>query len=535
MTFLRPWLLAFAPILALLVGALALAVRRRRVSGAETWSAGLGARARAEARGAPLVLAGCALLAGIALAGPRGGPRTVRAETRSLNLVLAVDVSRSMLAEDVAPSRLQRATREARRLVEDLPGDRVGLIAFAWRSYILSPLTTDGSSVRMFLDAMDPDLVSQQGTSLATVLRQGVELLAATQDGSDRVLVVFTDGESHDSLAEGETAARRLRDAGVRLILVAEGTGEAVRIPLREAGGKLVEYKLDDKGDVVRTRRRDDILRRIADAAEGSVVASELPDQAGAVREVVSTLRRASASETRAADLEPLEWIPALAAGVLLLTQTWFRGGAALAGLLLALSASTALAQRPARGSRALAEGRLLDAAREFARGARGAAADTALFNAGTAALQAGEMEEAKGALGQAARSVDPDIRYRALYNLGLIALQQARADTAGREARLREASDRLREALLLEPRSVRAKWNLELAQRLKPPPSGGGGGGGGSKSPTPASPPPRAAEGAVSQSQADQILTSMEREELATQQARQRRTGSAPRGIKDW
>lgn len=534
MTFLRPWLLVLAPMLALVVGGLALTVRRRRVSGAETWSPGLGVRARAEARGAPFVLAISALLAGIALAGPRGGPRTVTAETRSLNLVLAVDVSRSMLAEDVAPSRLQRATREARRLVEDLPGDRVGLIAFAWRSYILSPLTTDGSSVRLFLDALDPDLVSQQGTSLAAVLRQGSELLSATQDGADRVLVVFTDGEAHDSLAEGETAARRLKDAGVRLILVSEGTGEAVRIPLREPGGKLVEYKLDDKGDVVRTRRRDDILRRIADAAEGSVIASELPDQAGAVREVVGSLRRASASETRAADLEPLEWIPALAAAVLLLSQTWFRGGAALAGLLLTLAVSAAAAQRPAQGSHALAEGRLLDAAREFARGARGGAADTALFNAGTAALQAGQLEEARNALGQAARSVDPDIRYRALYNLGVIALQQARADTAGREARLREAADRLREALLLEPRSARAKWNLELAQRLRPPPSGGGGGGS-STTPAPAAPPPRAADGALSQSQADQILTSMEREELATQQARQRRAGAAPRGVRDW
>ncbi len=534
MTFLRPWLLLLAPILALLAFGVTLLVRRRRISAAQIWSKRLGDRARGEARGAPIVLAVCGLLVGVALAGPRGGPRTVTSETRSLNLVLAVDVSRSMLAEDVAPSRLERAKREARRLVEDLPGDRVGLIAFAWRSYILSPLTSDGSSVRMFLDALDPELVSQQGTSLATVLRQGAELLSATQDGADRVLVVLTDGESHDSLADAEAAARRLKDAGIRLILVSEGTGEAVRIPIREASGKLVEYKLDDRGEVVRTRRRDDILRRIADAGEGSVVASELPDQAGAVREVVASLRRASARETRAADLEPLEWIPALVAAVLLLTQTWFRAGGALAGFMLMVVAPALMAQRPARGSKALEEGRPADAAREFARGASGAAADTALFNAGTAALQAGELETARNALGQAARSVDPDIRYRALYNLGVIALEQARADTAGREARLREATDRLREALLLEPRSARAKWNLELAQRLKPPPSGGGGGGG-SRAPAPTAPQPRNPDGALSQNQADQILTSMEREELATQQARQRRTGSAPRGVKDW
>jgi hypothetical protein len=74
--------------------------------------------------------------------------------------VIAVDVSRSMLAEDVAPSRLQRAVREARRLVEDLPGDRLGLIAFAGKSYILAPLTVDGGAVEMYLDALDPDIAS---------------------------------------------------------------------------------------------------------------------------------------------------------------------------------------------------------------------------------------------------------------------------------------------------------------------------------------------------------------------------------------
>ena len=144
----------------------------------------------------------------MALAGPRYGRTEVKTESRSLSLVFAVDISRSMLAEDIAPSRLQRAAREARRLIQDLDGDRLGLIAFAGRSYILSPLTVDGSAIRMYLDALDPDLASEGGSDLSSVLAQGGQLLGATTDPADRVLVIFTDGEAHDTLDRHRRAGR---------------------------------------------------------------------------------------------------------------------------------------------------------------------------------------------------------------------------------------------------------------------------------------------------------------------------------------
>ena len=123
-------------------------------------------------------------------------------ESRALSLVIAVDISRSMLAEDVAPNRLERAKREARRLVQDLDGDRLGLIGFAGRSYILTPLTVDGGAVSLYLDNLDPDLASEGGTDLSATLNQGRELLEASTEVADRVLVVFTDGEAHDSLSD---------------------------------------------------------------------------------------------------------------------------------------------------------------------------------------------------------------------------------------------------------------------------------------------------------------------------------------------
>jgi Ca-activated chloride channel homolog len=547
-TFDAPLLLFLAPVLGLAVGMGAWLARRQRIRLARRWSSSLGRMARSRGSWAPVVLGLAALCAAVGLAGPRAGRTQVKTESRALSLVFAMDISRSMLAEDVAPSRLQRAGREARRLIQDLEGDRLGLIAFAGRSYILAPLTVDGSAVRMYLDALDPDLASEGGTSLSSVLSQGAGLLSAATDAADRVLVLFTDGEAHDTLPEAVAAAEALKDAGIHLIVVAEGRALPTRIPIRDSAGTLLEYKQDENGNVVRTQRRDDILRAIVDASEGTLVPNELPDQAGAVRDLVSSMKRSPTAETRTADLIPRGWIPALAATLLLAGYTLARPGPALIAIAGLLWSNPATAQRPTPGSREMSAGNPGRAAAEFLKEASGGSAqDTAFYNAGTAALEAARYDVARGALEQAAKSLDPDLRYRALYNLGVANLLASRADTTKRQELLNQAADRLREALRLQPASARAKWNLELAERRQPPPppnnSGGGGGGGGGKPPSgappPQTPPPSGSEQpnqGLSQSQAEQILSSMERRERETREEQQRRMrGASAAGVRDW
>lgn len=543
MTFDAPLVLFLSPIVALAFGFGAWLARRQRIRLARRWSAPLGRLARGRGGWAPFVIGVSALLAAIGLAGPRAGRTEVKTETRALSLVFAVDISRSMFAEDVAPSRLQRAGREARRLIQDLEGDRLGLVAFAGRSYILAPLTVDGGAVRMYLDALDPDLASEGGTSLGAVLAQAGDLLSAATDAADRVLVVFTDGETHDTLPEVVARAEALKETGVRLIVVAEGRALPTRIPIRDSAGTLIEYKQDEDGNVVRTQRRDDVLRAVVDAAEGTLVPSELPDQAGAVRDLVAAMKRSPTAETRTADLVPRAWIPALGATLLLLGYTLLRPGPALVGLAGLMLFGSAEAQRPTAGTRAMAEGDAGRAAAEFLKEAgHGKARDTAFYNAGTAALEAHRYDVARGALEHAAKSLDPDLRYRALYNLGVTNLLAAEADSSRREELLGEASDRLREALRLQPTSARAKWNLELADRRQPPPPSSGGGGGGTPPPSgapPQAPPPSPAEQpsqGLSQSQAEQILNSMERRERQTREEQQRRLrGGSAGGVKDW
>jgi Ca-activated chloride channel homolog len=534
-------LLLAAPLIAIGLGLAAWLSRRRRLAATTAWSRALGRAGRATGRSGPWLVGASALAAALALAGPRGGRISAQAQTQALSLVFAVDISRSMLAEDVSPSRLKRAIGEARRLVQDLGEDRLGLIAFAGRSYILTPLTVDGGAVALYLDGLDPDIASEGGTNLAAVLTQGRDLLEATTEVSDRVLVVFSDGEGHDSLPSAIEAAEQLRDAGIRLILVAEGGVRPVRIPIRDASGTLLEYKLDDNGQVVETRVHEETLRAIADAADGTLIPATLADQAGAVRELVAAYKRSPSRETRTADLRPLAWIPALLAGLLLLLQTVGRSGAALVAVAgLSLLPSGAAAQRPSEGARAMSAGDPARAAMAFLReAAAGAKHDTAYYNAGTAALKAGRLDVARRALLESAKSPDPDLRYRSLYNLGVVGLRAADQDSTQRDTLLAEAAGHLREALLLAPGSDRAKWNLELAERRRPPPPPSGGGGqqppppSGGQQPRP--PEPRPPERGLTREQAEQILGSVEREERATRNRQLGRLAGGSGGTKDW
>jgi len=552
-TFDAPVVFALAPLVAAAVWAAAVWARRARIRRAAAWSESTARIARSASRlGAPAV--GLAAgLAAVALSGPRWGEERIVTETRGLNLVIAVDISRSMLAEDVKPSRLGRALREARRLVQDLDGDRLGLAAFAGTSYILSPLSVDGSALTLYLDALDPDIASEGGTSLATAIAQGIDLLHASPEIADRVLVVLTDGEAHDSLARSIEEARRLAGLGIHLILVAEGGREPARIPVRDERGTLVAWQQDLEGNSIQTRRHDEVLGAIADAAQGTIVAAELPDQAGAVRDLVASYKRARATESRTQRGRSRAWIPLLLAGLVLATQTFTRKTAALVGVLLCVGLPTGLAaQGTAQRPRSEAE-KLWDKG-----DVRGAAAayltdlkaneddDTAWYNTGTAALAAGDPALARASLARAAASLDPDLRFRALYNLGLLALLQARADSGSREAHLADAERAYREALLLKPFHVRAKWNLELVNRMRgsgganrpnppPPPQPGAGGGGGAAGQPPPPLQPNSG-GGLSESQADQVLRSIGQEELRTRRDRTGRTRrAAGAGVKDW
>ncbi len=531
MRFESPLLLWSAPILGALVAWLAWRARNRRWTGAAAWSRTLGETARRHGRYTPLVLGLVALLSGVALAGPRWGEQLRDTESRALNVIVVMDISKSMLAQDVSPNRLLRAAGHARRLVHDLAGDRLGLVVFAARGYQLVPLTLDESAVTLQLDALDPEIASEGGSGMASALALSTRLLTANPLSGDQVVVMLTDGESFDGEAALQAAGEALRDAGIFLVTIPIGSTEGARIPIDGRFHRNVD------GEVVVTSRRDDLLTLVTKAAGGVMIPADAGDPAGEVRRTLSQLNRAKVTDRLASDLVPRGWLWALAAGLLLLGHAMTRRTASLVGLLLCAGVATLPAQRPTTGTQLLRRGDTTQAGNAFLQGAKQRGNDTAWYNAGTAALRAGDPAAAIDALERATLSLDPGLRQRALYNLGTARLLQANQSPEGKDSTLRDAIQRLQGALSLNPRDSQAKYNYELARLLLPPPPPPQPQ---QQSPQPPPPPPPPGEGQgeqrMSQAEAEQVLNAMERAERATLQAmNSRNRRAAPPLGPDW
>ena len=258
LSFARPWvlaLLALAPVAAWLF---ARAARKRR----EALRLFLGAPPRGRAEGrrtarAALEALGLALIV-VALAGPRVGTALQETSRGGLDLVVALDVSASMEARDVAPSRLERARFTLTRLAEARAGGGLALVAFAGDATILCPLTSDASAFTLFLDAAGPSVVGTPGLDLARGL--GVAAAAFETDeaqGRPRAVLLVTDGEDHEGAAA--EAADALRRTGAEVLALAVGAGDGATIPLPNG-----RTRRDAQGDVVVTRLDPATLRGVA-------------------------------------------------------------------------------------------------------------------------------------------------------------------------------------------------------------------------------------------------------------------------------
>ena len=495
-------------------------------------------------RAARLALA--AACAGIAIAGPRWGFERTTVTSSGVDLVLAVDASMSMLATDEKPSRLERVKQEIRRLRALSPGDRVGLLAFAGRSYVLSPVTVDGGALDLFLDNLDPSVVGQAGTNLAGTIAQGTALLALTKSGADRALVVLSDGEGFEPREELMKAAQQAASQRVSLVTVGFGTTAGGTIPIRDGAG--TAEKRDDQGQVVITRYSPDLLRAAAEAAGGTFIPAEATDKASRIKGALSRLRTRARSTQTGENLVPrYQWF--LLPAVLLLWLDTVLGGrpgrrrrraaaaeTALAALLLSVLGASACAP-----PREHAEAAAAYQAKDFPRAARGFGAIVsggdrspgALYNYGTALLAADSLASAAEVLEKAADGADPETRYRARFNAGLahlLAGLAAEGDSAA--APLKKAVALYKLVLLQRPADLDAKWNYELALRKEEQGGGGGGGGDSDESPSQDEPQPQPT---LAQRQAEQLLGSAEREEREVQGKRQKSNRAEPQPGKDW
>ena len=558
-----PYLLVLAivlPIVVALLVARAYRERRRRIGrlGTPEIVARLVPPAALRApRSRALVLALAALFAGIAVAGPRWGTETTVVRGEGIDLVFALDASLSMLAEDERPSRLERLKQEVRRILAASRGDRVGLIAFAGRSYILTPMTVDQGALDLYLDNLDPSVVGQAGSSLARAIRQGTALLNASQAESDKALVVMSDGEAFEPVEDVQEAARLAREAGIAVVTVGFGSAEGANIPVRE--GDAVTLKRDENGALVVTRYTPEPLRAAAEAAGGAFVEAGATDKAGSVRRALGSLRTQARAAAAGRDRTPRFQFFVLPALLLVVVDTLLverrvrrRRSAAAASTVPAAAAVLLVLVLGACGPLPFADP-ALDAyeARRYAEAATlwgrqvigGDREPRTIYNYGTALVAADSLERAVEVLDRATAAREDELRYRALFNLGLAHLKTGLAapGDSGLPA-LDAALETYKKVLLLRSSDVDAKWNYELALRERQERSGGGGGGGGGgESPAPQpeerpdEPQPRPT-GGLGEQQAERLLNSAAREEGDVQARKQSRNRpEPPPGGKDW
>lgn len=200
-----------------------------------------------------------------ALVRPQFGIKTQEIERKGVDVIVALDVSQSMLAEDITPSRIQRAKHEISKFIDLLKGDRIGLIVFAGESFVQCPLTLDYGAAKMYLDVVTTSWIQLQGTALADAIRQSSKAFR-TKSKKHKVLVLITDGEDHEG--EAVNAAKDAAKDGVKIYTIGIGSESGVPIPLKKSGGNIV-YKKDKGGNLVMTRLNSIILEKIAHEAKG--------------------------------------------------------------------------------------------------------------------------------------------------------------------------------------------------------------------------------------------------------------------------
>jgi Ca-activated chloride channel family protein len=201
----------------------------------------------------------------IALVNPKMGTKIETIKRQGVDIVFALDVSKSMLAEDIAPSRLDKAKQIITRIIEKLGSDRIGIIIYAGNSYPLLPITTDHAAAKMFLQNADSDMVSSQGTAINEAIQRGLTYFD-NDEQTNRFLFIVSDGEDHQE--NTIELAKEANKQGIKIYTIGIGTEKGGPIPIR-SNGTVISYKKDAQGEVVITQMKEDILSSIAQEGNG--------------------------------------------------------------------------------------------------------------------------------------------------------------------------------------------------------------------------------------------------------------------------
>ncbi|GAB4180448.1 MAG: VWA domain-containing protein [Calditrichia bacterium] len=203
----------------------------------------------------------------IALIDPQIGTRLEVVKRQGVDIIVAVDVSKSMLANDIKPSRLEKAKKEIKDLISLLEGDRMALIVFSGLAFVQSPLTIDYAALELFTNTLEPGIIPQPGTAISAAIKEAVRSFPDTTD-KFKVMVLMTDGEDHSPDAIDE-AIKLAKENKVKIYTIGFGSPEGSLIPVYDDQGNLKEYKKDSQGNYVTSRLNTEVLEKIASETGG--------------------------------------------------------------------------------------------------------------------------------------------------------------------------------------------------------------------------------------------------------------------------
>lgn len=262
-----------------------------------------------------LVLCGAFACLSLALVNPKIGTKLETVRSEGVDVVFAIDVSKSMLAEDIAPSRLDKSKQLVTQIINSLVSDRVGIIAYAGKAFPQLPITTDYASAKMFLQNMNTDMLSSQGTAISEAIQLS-KTYFDNEDQANRVLIIISDGEDHDG--EAVSIAEEAAEQGIRILTVGVGDLKGGPIPIKR-NGVILNYKKDNNGETVITRLDETILKEIASEANGVYInGSNTADVVNTIKDELAKMDKQEFESKQIADFkDQFQWF--LGLGILLL------------------------------------------------------------------------------------------------------------------------------------------------------------------------------------------------------------------------
>lgn len=264
-----------------------------------------------------ILLCSALVLLILAIARPQFGSKLREESSQGVEMMLAVDISNSMLAEDFEPNRLERTKYAINKLFDGLQQDRVGLIVFAGEPKVQLPITTDYRMAKAFAKRIDPSLVAVQGTAIGKALEQALlSFSGQTEENHSRVIVLITDGENHDD--DAVAVAKRAAEMGIRIYTIGIGTPEGAPIQING------EFIKDENGDMVVSKLNEQMLTEIADITEGAYVRSS--KQSIGLDEIIKDINRMEQTELSTVRFEEFneQYQYLLAAALILLLLEFF-------------------------------------------------------------------------------------------------------------------------------------------------------------------------------------------------------------------